>query len=262
MMTFCPRVNSSVLIATLLSGVLQSGTLARQPYSYAGPPVPIPDGSAAGCGSAVYAEITVPQSGSYTLQYYPAVSLRIPHERQGDVVVSLQHVDTGTTVTMIDRPGYPESPFGFTAANFGYPSPMVPFDVSGYFSSAYETPFVAWPGFSNAAGQFRSITPMSAFVGETSAGTWRLLVSDCAAGSLGAITTFTLYLQSDSWCYANCDASTVTPVLNVNDFTCFLNYFAAGDLRANCDGSSTPPVLNVLDFACFVNAYPAGCGFP
>ena len=28
--------------------------------------------------------------------------------------------------------------------------------------------------------------------------------------------------------YANCDASTVAPVLNVLDFTCFLNRFAAG----------------------------------
>jgi hypothetical protein len=27
---------------------------------------------------------------------------------------------------------------------------------------------------------------------------------------------------------ANCDASTAAPVLNVNDFTCFLNKFAAG----------------------------------
>src|SRR5437773_2686222 len=27
-------------------------------------------------------------------------------------------------------------------------------------------------------------------------------------------------------CYANCDGSTVAPILNVNDFTCFLNKFA------------------------------------
>ena len=27
----------------------------------------------------------------------------------------------------------------------------------------------------------------------------------------------------------------------------------------NCDGSSTAPVLNVLDFACFLNAFAAGC---
>jgi hypothetical protein len=29
-------------------------------------------------------------------------------------------------------------------------------------------------------------------------------------------------------CYPNCDNSTVAPVLNVLDFSCFLNRFAAG----------------------------------
>ncbi|MBL9031750.1 MAG: hypothetical protein JNM80_08580 [Phycisphaerae bacterium] len=60
-------------------------------------------------------------------------------------------------------------------------------------------------------------------------------------------------------CYANCDGSTIPPVLNVNDFTCFLNEFAAGNSYANCDGSTTPPVLNVNDFTCFLNAFAAGC---
>ncbi len=61
-------------------------------------------------------------------------------------------------------------------------------------------------------------------------------------------------------CYANCDASTAAPVLNVNDFNCFLNRFAGGDSYANCDASTTPPVLNVLDFVCFLNRFAAGCG--
>jgi hypothetical protein len=60
-------------------------------------------------------------------------------------------------------------------------------------------------------------------------------------------------------CYANCDASTTVPVLNISDFACFLNRFAAGDSYANCDNSTTPPVLNVSDFACFLNRFAAGC---
>ena len=60
-------------------------------------------------------------------------------------------------------------------------------------------------------------------------------------------------------CYANCDTSTTPPILNVLDFGCFLNKFAAGDPYANCDGSITPPVLNVLDFSCFLNKFAAGC---
>jgi hypothetical protein len=62
-----------------------------------------------------------------------------------------------------------------------------------------------------------------------------------------------------SLCAANCDGSTIPPILNINDFQCFLNEFAAGDLRANCDGSTNPPVLNANDFQCFVNLFAAGC---
>ncbi|MBL9032151.1 MAG: hypothetical protein JNM80_10665 [Phycisphaerae bacterium] len=60
-------------------------------------------------------------------------------------------------------------------------------------------------------------------------------------------------------CAANCDGSTAPPVLNVNDFACFLNLYAAGDSRANCDASTASPVLNVNDFVCFLNLYAAGC---
>ncbi len=67
------------------------------------------------------------------------------------------------------------------------------------------------------------------------------------------------FTPSGPVCYPNCDNSTVLPVLNVLDFGCFLNKFAAGDSYANCDGSTTPPVLNVLDFGCFLNRFAAGC---
>jgi hypothetical protein len=60
-------------------------------------------------------------------------------------------------------------------------------------------------------------------------------------------------------CYANCDGSTVVPILNVLDFNCFLNRFSAGESFANCDNSTVAPVLNVLDFNCFLNRFSAGC---
>ncbi len=60
-------------------------------------------------------------------------------------------------------------------------------------------------------------------------------------------------------CYANCDNSTVPPLMNVGDFTCFLMKYAAGDSYANCDGSTSAPVLNVQDFSCFLQKYAAGC---
>jgi carboxypeptidase A4 len=60
-------------------------------------------------------------------------------------------------------------------------------------------------------------------------------------------------------CYANCDSSTAVPVLNVADFSCFLQSYANGDAYANCDASTAPPVLNVADFSCFLTRYAAGC---
>jgi uncharacterized membrane protein len=60
-------------------------------------------------------------------------------------------------------------------------------------------------------------------------------------------------------CYANCDGSTAAPVLNVADFSCFLQKFASGDPYANCDGSTSQPVLSVIDFTCFLQRFTAGC---
>jgi hypothetical protein len=63
-------------------------------------------------------------------------------------------------------------------------------------------------------------------------------------------------------CYPNCDHSTSVPFLNVADFTCFLQKFAAADAYANCDNSTTPPTLNVADFTCFLQKFAAGCSAP
>jgi hypothetical protein len=66
-------------------------------------------------------------------------------------------------------------------------------------------------------------------------------------------------LMGTPGCYGNCDGSTAAPVLNVADFTCFLQEFAAGHGYANCDGSTAEPVLNVADFTCFLQRFAAGC---
>ncbi len=65
-------------------------------------------------------------------------------------------------------------------------------------------------------------------------------------------------------CYPNCDGSSSPPILNAEDFQCFLNSYASGCLSpancyANCDGSTATPLLNANDFQCFLNAYAAGC---
>ena len=63
-------------------------------------------------------------------------------------------------------------------------------------------------------------------------------------------------------CYANCDGSTTPPVLNVQDFNCFMNSYNDNDPAANCDGSTTEPILTFADFQCFQNKFTAGCSAP
>jgi uncharacterized membrane protein len=78
---------------------------------------------------------------------------------------------------------------------------------------------------------------------------------------------FVLRLPSSA-CYANCDGSTAAPILNIDDFTCFINEFAAAgalppaqqvEHYVNCDNSTAAPVLNIDDFTCFINSFAAGC---
>jgi len=96
-----------------------------------------------------------------------------------------------------------------------------------------------------------------------------------ARGSLSTVMSFgedalgEIYICSGSTvykiipnCTANCDSSTLSPFLNVADFTCYLQRFAAQDCYANCDGSTQAPVLNVADFTCFLQKFSAGCSAP
>ncbi len=91
------------------------------------------------------------------------------------------------------------------------------------------------------------------------AATYRGQVVNPADPTVVGPNLFITAAANTAGCYANCDSSTTAPVLNVLDFSCFLNRFAAGETYANCDASTTPPVLNVLDFSCFLNKFAAGC---
>jgi hypothetical protein len=57
-------------------------------------------------------------------------------------------------------------------------------------------------------------------------------------------------------CYANCDGSTILPVLTANDFLCFLNAYSNQQPYANCDGIGG---LTANDFLCFMSMYASGC---
>lgn len=87
------------------------------------------------------------------------------------------------------------------------------------------------------------------------AGWYDVVVTD----SCGPVITDRAQIGVSGPCYPNCDGSTAPPILNANDFQCFLNQYAVGIPYGNCDGSTVAPVLNANDFQCFLNQYAAGC---
>ena len=54
-------------------------------------------------------------------------------------------------------------------------------------------------------------------------------------------------------CYADCDRSAG---LDINDFVCFINKYAALDPYANC---TVDAVIDINDFACFMGKFAQGC---
>jgi hypothetical protein len=80
-----------------------------------------------------------------------------------------------------------------------------------------------------------------------------------APGQISPVVDMGCFEFTGTSCYANCDASTVAPVLTANDFICFINRFATADPYANCDCSTANPTLTANDFICFLNRFAAGC---
>lgn len=243
------------------AGAACGASLCPIAFPFAGQPVGIPDGTGpSGCSVSVAAEIFVPLS--FPIESVEAAFV-IDHAWQGDLKVQLTKVG-GPTVLMVDRPGYPQFEYGFSADDYGMPQqkPGRFFRVSAAGSSTYDAGSVAFPGVAQPGGVWLPENPLNAFAGLDSVGIWRLEVFDCAGGDFGQIQSFVLHLNPPAGprpCYANCDDSTGNPLLSANDFQCFLNLYASGDFRANCDGSLTIPRLTANDFNCFLNQFASGC---
>ena len=112
------------------------------------------------------------------------VSLDILHNWIGDLVVTLTHQETGKTVTLIDRPGYPATPEGCRREN-----------ISTILDDALTLPVEGQcaPSPAALAGIFTPNSPLSAFNLERVAGNWTLTVADLDLYNIGRL---------DSWCLA------------------------------------------------------------
>lgn len=181
--------------------------------------------------------------------------------------------------------GYATSDTGQEAAtwNGGGPIGLGDLDGGAFESSAlaisfdggvivgYGTTDVGQEAFVwDAIHGMRNLRTVLADVGVTGANGWTLMQATGVSADGAAIVGIGINPsgETEAWlarlpvsgpCYANCDGSSVPPILNAQDFFCFMNLFAVADSTANCDHSTAPPTLNVIDFMCFINAFAAGC---
>jgi len=137
---------------------------------------------------------TITANGSGTITDLN-VGLVITHGYVGDLLVTLTHVNTGTTVTVIDHPGsavYP--PDGSTVGDFGCQYNNVNATLDDEASALAEDMCRATsPAI---YGSVRPHNPLRAFDGQDLGGTWQLRVYDEATGDSGFLESWSLHFKA------------------------------------------------------------------
>ncbi|MBL8230102.1 MAG: PEP-CTERM sorting domain-containing protein [Bryobacterales bacterium] len=117
----------------------------------------------------------------------------LAHTWPGDLVVTVTHVETGTTATLFDRIGLPQSTFGCATD----------FSLGNYtFSDSGSGPLPCPPN-PIPAGTYRASRPddtavfiANTFNGLAATGTWRLSITDFfPGGDSGSLVNWTLNLD-------------------------------------------------------------------
>ena len=108
------------------------------------------------------------------------ICLNIDHTWVGDLYVEVEHINTGTTVVLIDQPGVPASGFGCSGTN-----------VRALMADEAASPVEdeCGGGTPSINGAFRPNQPLSAFDGESFTGTWEIRFADHAnvSGFTGSV---------------------------------------------------------------------------
>lgn len=147
--------------------------------------VAIPDNNPAGASVV----ITVPPDpdGLNTIGDVNVDTI-IQHTWQGDLRISVTH--GSTTVVLMDRPGVPQTTFGFSNDNIGNPTTGAAFFWDDEATQGpYDSPLTP---VNNPSGNWRPENPLSAFDGQDKRGDWIFTVVDGAGGDTGPIRQFSL----------------------------------------------------------------------
>jgi hypothetical protein len=113
------------------------------------------------------------------------VRVDMTHGWVGDLSMRLTHESTGTWAEILNRPGYPMTPFGCNGDDID----VTLFDTAagGPVESACEPTLV--PAIS---GMRTPLNPLSVFDGESLSGVWSLTVTDHELGVAGTINRWCL----------------------------------------------------------------------
>lgn len=143
-------------------------------------PVSVPDFDVSG-GQPSRTDSIIVVSDNVTIQDLK-VFIDLSHESVGDISLRLEGPD-GTGVGLLDRPGFPNQPFGCGDRNME----VLFSDESGVNLENHCTGQTPW-----FAGEAKPLDPLAAFDGKSSAGVWTLIVEDHAAGDSGTIRNWEL----------------------------------------------------------------------
>ena len=168
------------ILSTLLSPVYSQVNIISSSSSQA-----IPDNDPAGVSDT----LVVSDSGSLADLN---VEVNVTHTWVGDVIIELTHVDTETSVTIIDRPGKTSNKSSgcdghdivATLDDEADPPPPLPLEVED----------VCEPGTPTINGTFIPNNLLSAFDSENLSGEWTLTVSDNAEEDTGTLVSWGLVL--------------------------------------------------------------------
>jgi subtilisin-like proprotein convertase family protein len=169
----------------------------------------IPDASESGPG-VVSDTIMIPLTVTNTISDVN-VLIGARHTRVGDLVFTLEHITTGmtitdtgtTTVTLIDRPGYPEYSLGCGGDDIT----AILNDEAG--ASVEDVCTTSVPSIE---GNFKPNKPLSAFDDQPLAGQWRLTITDTLPDRTGTL---------DEWCILP-----IEPGVTYLPITFFKEFFA------------------------------------
>lgn len=229
-------------VALALSGGAWSRLAPASEVCHA-PNLPIPDLVAGSVPTVVHDAIVLTDPGRIADLN---VRLTIQHTWVGDVKVTLQHLETGTTITLLDRPENAGLPYGCmqTQATCNGDHVDAVFADEATRGPGTRCDILSTP---SVAGYVRPDFALTAFDGELAAGTWQLGVSDNSCNDSGTLVAWCLQVTThtggpDGFGYRYADSASPTLPKPLNAFV-DISTTGTKAVSAGSEGS-TPIALN------------------